>query len=136
MLTPNTVLTFQTTITINSALPIFTRLYWTDSNSNRLKSANLDGTASSDVLCSAGCANNDIAVQGVQDIAVDLAGGKLYWTDFGTNRVMRSDLDGTNSESLICKIGCTYNNSSIDSPEGIALDLTNGKMYWTDSGKR
>ena len=50
--------------------------------------------------------------------------GKIYWTNrgFGT-QIQRADLDGSNVEDLVI---------SIATPEGIALDLTEGKMYWRD----
>ncbi len=51
---------------------------------------------------------------------------KMYWTDVGTHKIQRADLDGSNIEDLITT-GLIY-------PEGIALDLTGKKMYWTDGG--
>ena len=52
--------------------------------------------------------------------------GKIYWTNrvFG-KQVQRADLDGSNIEDLVT--------TATGVPEGIALDLTEGKMYWTDS---
>ncbi len=51
---------------------------------------------------------------------------KMYWTDVGTHKIQRANLDGSNIEDLITT-GLIY-------PEGIALDLTGKKMYWTDGG--
>ena len=51
---------------------------------------------------------------------------KMYWTDVGTHKIQRANLDGSNIEDLITT-GLIY-------PEGIALDLTGRKMYWTDGG--
>ncbi len=50
---------------------------------------------------------------------------KIYWTDFGTDKIQRSDLDGSNVTDLV---------TGLISPYGIALDLTNSKIYWTDDG--
>ncbi len=51
---------------------------------------------------------------------------KMYWTDAGTHKIQRANLDGSNIEDLITT-GLIY-------PQGIALDLTGKKMYWTDGG--
>ena len=58
-------------------------------------------------------------------MALDVAGGKMYWTDFFANKVQRANLDGSAVEDLV---------SGLRQPEGMALDVAGGKMYWTDSG--
>ena len=52
---------------------------------------------------------------------------KLYWTDWGTDKIQRGDLDGSNVEDLVSGAG-------LDGPDGLALDMAGGKMYWTDAG--
>ena len=49
---------------------------------------------------------------------------KMYWTDGGTEKIQRANLDGSGVEDLV---------TGLSSPRGIALDLGAGKMYWTDS---
>ena len=51
---------------------------------------------------------------------------KMYWTDFGTDKIQRANLDGSNVEDLVT--------TGLSGPRGIALDLANGKMYWADAG--
>jgi hypothetical protein len=58
-------------------------------------------------------------------MALDVAGGKMYWSDYGTNYVQRANLDGTGVETLVTGLG---------NPRQIALDLSAGKMYWSDNG--
>ena len=58
-------------------------------------------------------------------MALDVSGGKMYWTDSFANKVQRANLDGSAVEDLV---------SGLSSPEEIALDVAGGKMYWTDSG--
>lgn len=72
-------------------------------------------------------------------IEVDHEGGKLYWTDMGLGgaadksvaaddgRIMRSDLDGKNIETLV-PLGITT------TPKQLALDVSGGKVYWSDRG--
>ena len=54
------------------------------------------------------------------------AGGvnRMYWTDFGTDKIQRSNLDGSGVEDLVT--------TGLESPVGIALDVSGGKIYWTD----
>jgi sugar lactone lactonase YvrE len=72
-------------------------------------------------------------------IEVDVAAGKMYWTDMGPGgaadksvadkdgRIMRADLDGRNIETLVPK-GITT------TPKQLTLDVAGGKVYWCDRG--
>ena len=51
---------------------------------------------------------------------------KLYWTDAGTDKIQRSNLDGSVVEDLVT--------TGLDWPYGLALDVSGGKLYWTDRG--
>jgi sugar lactone lactonase YvrE len=53
------------------------------------------------------------------------AQNKIYWTDEGTNKIQRANLDGSSVEDLV---------TGLVVPVGIALDLAAGKMYWTEFG--
>ena len=59
-------------------------------------------------------------------IALDVAAGKMYWTDSGTNKIQRANLGGFQVETLV--------STGLEVPFGIALDVAAGKMYWTDGG--
>ena len=52
---------------------------------------------------------------------------KLYWTDWGTDKIQRGDLDGSNVEDLVSGAG-------LNGPDGLVLDMAGGKIYWTDTG--
>jgi sugar lactone lactonase YvrE len=56
-------------------------------------------------------------------LALDIAGGKIYWTDYVLDVVRRANLDGSDVEDLYV-VGANLN------PDGIALDLDEGKVYW------
>jgi DNA-binding beta-propeller fold protein YncE len=58
---------------------------------------------------------------------LDLIANKMYWTDIGTeNKIRRADLDGSNIEDLVMG----------DFPDGIALDVMQNKMYFTNRGSQ
>jgi hypothetical protein len=108
------------------------KMYWADFNLNRLMRANLDGSGWEYLLCDSGCSNNNGNIIAPQHTVLDLAKGKLYWMDSSSDRLMRANLDGSESESLLCNSGCANNNTSIHLPIGIALDIVSGKLYWAE----
>lgn len=107
------------------------KMYWVDAGranleEGKIQRVNLDGS-SPEALVTTGLVNP-------QSIALDVAGGKMYWTDSGTggqnalenDKIQRANLDGSNVETLL-----TFQNQ-LRVPRGIALDVAGGKMYWTD----
>ena len=104
------------------------KMYWTDFGTDRIQRANLDGS-NVQTLVSRGLENP-------AEIALDVTGGKMYWTDFGEQgtgarygkeNIKRANLDGSNIETLV-----TRSHTRLEWPEGIALAVAGGKMYWTD----
>ena len=79
-------------------------------------SADLDGSNVEDLVTSAG-------LDGPDGLSLDLAGGKIYWADAGTNKIQRANLDGSGVEDLVTGLGIPY---------GLGLDVAGGKMYWTN----
>lgn len=67
-----------------------------------------------------------LGTQGTSD-GQDIDSPQIYWTDTGTSKIQRADLNGSNVEDLT-----TTDLFSI--PGRIALDVTDGKMYWTFAG--
>ena len=53
---------------------------------------------------------------------------KLYWTDRDAGRIQRSNLDGSGVEDFVAGV------EWLESPVGLALDVSGGKLYWTDGG--
>ena len=93
------------------------KMYWTDSVSEKIQRANLDGTNVEDLVTT--------GLGRPYGIALDAAGGKMYWTDRGTDKIQCANLDGTNVEDLVT--------TGFRVPDGIALDVAGGKMYWADA---
>lgn len=73
-----------------------------------------------------------------KQMTIDLKDGKLYWSDREGMRVMRSNLDGSDVETLV-ETGKRVEGERGDPKNycvGIALDLARGQMYWTQRGGR
>ena len=61
----------------------------------------------------------ELVSQGLQSprgLALDAEAGKLYWTDSGTGKIQRANLDGTEVEDLVTE--------GLLSPRGLALVRT------------
>jgi hypothetical protein len=71
-----------------------------------------------------------------KQIQIDKVNGKLYWSDREGMRVMRANLDGSNIETLVdtsegdARPGADAKKWCV----GIAVDLVEGKFYWTQKG--
>ena len=104
--------TKQLAVEIMDLLPLY---FFT---SGQIRRAALDGTNIQDLVTKAGAP---------QGIALDVAGGKMYWTDGGKIRIRRAALDGTSVQDFI-REGIT------GAPQGIALDVAGGKIYWANTG--
>ncbi|KAA3597867.1 MAG: T9SS C-terminal target domain-containing protein [Calditrichaeota bacterium] len=94
------------------------KIYWTDTNSDKIQRADLDGSNVEDLVST--------GLMSPEGLALDLNSSKMYWVDFGTNKIQRANLDGSNVEDLI--------STGLVDPFDLALDLNNSKMYWVDAG--
>ena len=100
--------------------------YPNEAKPNEIRRFNLDGSGG-EVLALRG-------MRGALAIALDLAGGKIYWTapnrgdPKGTAKIGRANLDGTGVEDLLTVA------DGLISPQGIAVDGAAQRLYWTDQG--
>ncbi len=103
--------------------PIARRLYWADTNANKISWAALDGSGGHDLT------TPGVTVSKPMGLAVDPALGKVYWAEFGaTNKIAFAKLDGSGGGELN-----TTGASPLSDPEGVAIDAANGKLYWANS---
>jgi hypothetical protein len=98
------------------------KVYWaavTGPNGPEILRADYDGTNVETVVTGHDCPAS---------IALDVAQGKVYWTDYVVDVVRRANLDGTGVEDLYV-VGANQN------PNGITLDPDAGKVYWGQDGE-
>ena len=88
------------------------KLYWVDPGIHVIRRANLDGTDVEDLVTG--------GLEAVEDLALDPAGGFVYWSDGVFLR--RATLDGADVTDVIHFVG--------ERPTQLALDATAGKLYW------
>jgi DNA-binding beta-propeller fold protein YncE len=93
--------------------PVARKLYWTDTPSGPgVRRANLDGSGAEVVVSRA----NTPSLARAIGLCVDPLGGRIYFTDggsTGTDRVLRTDLDGAGLEILV--------GSGLSGPRRLAL---------------
>jgi hypothetical protein len=109
-------------------------IYWTDmghpkSNNGSIERADLDGQNRTTIIPEGGTFTP-------KQVHLEKKSGKLYWCDREGMRVMRSNLDGSQIETLV--------DSSQGDPRpgpdpekwcvGIAVDPERGQFYWSQKG--
>ncbi|XP_038058173.1 uncharacterized protein LOC119729609 isoform X2 [Patiria miniata] len=99
-------------------------MYWTDTGSDLIESATLDGQERSVVF---NLTNSSVGAVEPRAIVVEVTNGLLFWTDWGSSpKIERGNTNGTSRMTLV--------NSGLLSPNSIILDVPGGRMYWCDAG--
>ncbi|XP_028286130.1 low-density lipoprotein receptor-related protein 5 [Parambassis ranga] len=94
------------------------KLYWTDSETNRIEVANLDGTSRKVLFW--------MDLDQPRAIALNPAQRYMYWTDWGEEpRIERAGMDGSNRKVIV--------KEDIYWPNGLTIDLVEQKLYWADA---
>jgi hypothetical protein len=116
------------------------KLYWSDREGMRIMRANLDGTAI-ETLVETGHGDEDRrdAQHWCVGIALDVAGGKVYWTqkggdNAGLGTIRRANLDIPGGESPANRSDIELLFQRLPEPIDLDLDLTRRMIYWTDRG--
>ena len=108
-------------------------IYWTNmgnpkANDGTIDRADLDGTNVTNVVPPG-------ATWTPKQLQFDAKNRKLYWSDREGMRVMRSNLDGSNIETLVeTGHGDADRLDARNWCVGIAVDANGGKFYWTQKG--
>lgn len=155
---PETGIVFPSGITLDSSSG---KMYWTDSGTDKIHRANFDGSQIQDLLALPNSLNprspvldsvlgklywlyidsngpdsiRRINLDGsglftivggftaLRSMAIDFVDGKIYFAN--ASQIQRVNLDGSGFETLIA--------NGLGEPNGLCLDLSAGKIYWTDA---
>lgn len=116
------------------------KLYWSDREGMRIMRANLDGS-SIETLVETGHGDADRRDAGnwCVGIALDIAGGKVYWTqkggdNAGIGSIRRANLEIPAGENPSHRSDIELLFQRLPEPIDLDLDLTHRMIYWTDRG--
>ena len=65
--------------------------------------------------------------QGAIALDYDFDSGYIFWTDVVEENIKRAPMQDKSKVEILVKI-------DLDTPDGIAVDWINKKLYWTDTG--
>jgi hypothetical protein len=109
-------------------------IYWTNMgvlklNNGSIERADLDGRNRRTIIPSGGTFTP-------KQLHLDKENGKLYWSDREGMRVMRSNLDGSQIETLVdtSEGDARPGNDATKWCVGITVDPKRGQIYWTQKG--
>jgi hypothetical protein len=117
------------------------KLYWCDREGMRLMRANLDG---SNIETLVDTSQGDPrpgpdATKWCVGVAIDVDGGKVYWTqkgpdNAGKGRILRADIEIPPGQMASNRADIEVLYDGLPEPIDLDLDLNNRVMYWTDRG--
>ena len=117
------------------------KLYWCDREGMRVMRANLDGSKIETLIdTSEGDARPGKDIQKwCVGIALDVEGGKLYWTQKGSDnagqgRIFRANLEIPKGQNPANRNDIELLYEGLPEPIDLELDLANRTLYWTDRG--
>jgi DNA-binding beta-propeller fold protein YncE len=117
------------------------KLYWCDREGMRVMRANLDGSNIETLVdTSQGDARpGPDASRWCVGVAVDVDGGKVYWTqkgpdNAGKGRICRAGIDVPAGQTASNRADIEVLYDRLPEPIDLDLDLNNRVMYWTDRG--
>jgi DNA-binding beta-propeller fold protein YncE len=117
------------------------KLYWCDREGMRVMRANLDGSQSETLIdTSEGDTRpGRVIKKWCVGIALDVEGGKLYWTQKGSEnagegRIFRANLEIPQGQSAANRQDIELLYEGLPEPIDLELDLANRTIYWTDRG--
>jgi len=117
------------------------KLYWCDREGMRLMRANLDGS-NIETLVDTNQGDprpGPDATKWCVGVAVDVDGGKVYWTQKGADnagkgRVFRAGIEIPRGQTASNRADIEVLYDGLPEPIDLDLDLNNRVMYWTDRG--
>src|SRR5580700_3363915 len=117
------------------------KLYWSDREGMRVMRANLDGSKV-ETLVDTSQGNprpGPDATKWCVGIAVDPDGGKLYWTQKGSDnagegRIFRANIEIPAGQASANRKDIEFLYGNLPEPIDLDLDLANRMLYWTDRG--
>ncbi|UYV67339.1 hypothetical protein LAZ67_5000291 [Cordylochernes scorpioides] len=97
---------------------IYDHIYWTDTGTDRIEVANLQGLNRKTLI--------NTSLDEPRAIVLNPLEGWMYWTDWGVPaKIERAGMDGTHRSVLVFQ--------DLQWPNGLSIDLVSRKLYWVDA---
>jgi len=97
---------------------VHSRLYWTDTGTDTIMSADFNGKLVATVIKD--------RLEEPRAVAVYPEKGWLFWSDWGAHpKIERAGLDGSHRSVIV--------EESVRWPNGIAIDLAQDRIFWVDA---
>jgi DNA-binding beta-propeller fold protein YncE len=114
-------------------------IYWTNMGEHRKGEKFFDNDGSIERIDFNGSNRRTIIPKGnsftPEQMQLDMVNGFIYWSDREGMRVMRAKLDGSDITTLIqTGVGEEDRKDETRYCAGIAIDVANGHLYWTQKG--
>jgi DNA-binding beta-propeller fold protein YncE len=117
------------------------KLYWCDREGMRVMRANIDGSNIETLVDTSQGDNRPgpDAKKWCVGIAVDVEGGKFYWTQkgeskSGTGQILRANIENPQSKTPANRQDIELLYDGLPEPIDLDIDLTARMLYWTDRG--
>ena len=117
------------------------KLYWCDREGMRVMRCNLDGSKIETLVDSSqgNSRPGPDATKWCVGIALDIVGGKLYWTQKGSDnagqgRIFRASIEIPKGQTPANRTDIELLFDKLPEPIDLDLDLASRIMYWTDRG--
>jgi hypothetical protein len=116
------------------------KLYWADREGMRIQRANIDGSnVETLVVTGHGADERWDAKNWCVGMAIDVNGGKIYWTqkgndDAGEGRILRANIEIPRGQDPAHRSDIEVLFDGLPEPIDLDLDLTARAIYWTDRG--
>jgi DNA-binding beta-propeller fold protein YncE len=117
------------------------KLYWCDREGMRVMRCNLDGSKIETLVDSSqgDSRPGPDATKWCVGIALDIVGGKLYWTQKGSDnagqgRIFRASIEIPKGQTPANRTDIELLFDNLPEPIDLDLDLASRIMYWTDRG--
>jgi|SRR5579864_9302078 len=117
------------------------KLYWSDREGMRVMRANLDGSNIETLVDTSSGEERPgrDAKKWCVGIALDVEGGKVYWTqkgpeNAGQGRIFRANTETSNDQTPANRNDIELLYDGLPEPIDLELDLVKRTIYWTDRG--
>jgi hypothetical protein len=115
------------------------KLYWGDREGMRVMRCDLDGSNVETLVQTGHGDDRRDEMRWCVGVAVDHAGGHLYWTqkgpsDAGLGRILRAGIDVPPGETAVHRSDIEVVFKDLPEPIDLEIDHTTRMLYWTDRG--